>query len=71
MRVGDALRFPGTLLVEIDAQNALRRTFVALVFQLTAVDRRLVNSRIGSVSISVLNSIWTALDELTERSKGG
>ena len=38
----DALRFPGTVLVEPDATNALRRSSVALVFQLSAVDRRFV-----------------------------
>jgi mRNA-degrading endonuclease toxin of MazEF toxin-antitoxin module len=31
----DALRFPGTVLVEADAENGLRRASVALVFQLT------------------------------------
>ena len=35
----DALRFPGTALVETDADNNLRRPSVALVFQLTVMDR--------------------------------
>lgn len=35
-----ALRFPGTVLVEADAQNGLRHASVALVFQLTALDQR-------------------------------
>lgn len=35
----DALRFPGTVLVEADSQNGLCRASMALVFQLTAVDR--------------------------------
>lgn len=36
----DALRFPGTVLVEPTPQNGLSRTSVALVFQMTAVDIR-------------------------------
>ena len=63
----DALRFPGTVLVEADSQNGLRRASVALVFQLTAVDRRFVASRAGEVSERVRRQIWTALDELTGR----
>lgn len=63
----DALRFEGTELVEPDAQNALRRPSVALVFQLTAVDRRYLASKIGSVSGVVLAKIWASFDELTGR----
>jgi mRNA-degrading endonuclease toxin of MazEF toxin-antitoxin module len=63
----DALRFPGTVLVENDAVNALRRTSVALVFQLTAVDNRFIMDSIGTVSNEVMESIWSALDELTGR----
>ena len=64
----DALRFTGTVLVEADSQNGLRRASVALVFQLSAVDRRFVANRIGEVSETMLQQIWTALDELTGRS---
>jgi mRNA-degrading endonuclease toxin of MazEF toxin-antitoxin module len=42
----DALRFPGTVLVEADSQNGLRRASVALVFQLTAIDRRYITDRL-------------------------
>ena len=35
----DELRFPGTVLVEGDRDNKLRRPSIALVFQLTAIDR--------------------------------
>lgn len=63
----DALRFTGTVLVEADSQNGLRRPSVALVFQLTAVDRRHVADRLGSVSKEVLEEIWSALDKLTGR----
>ncbi|MDT5271809.1 MAG: mRNA interferase MazF [Acidobacteriota bacterium] len=63
----DALRFTGTVLVEADSQNGLRRPSVALVFQLTAVDRRHIADRLGSVSKEVLEEIWSALDKLTGR----
>ena len=61
----DALRFPGTVLVEADTHNGLRRASVALVFQLTAVDRRFVTKQLGEVAGAVMEQIWTALDELT------
>jgi mRNA-degrading endonuclease toxin of MazEF toxin-antitoxin module len=63
----DALRFPGTVLVEADPRNGLRRASVALVFQLTAVDRRFVTGHIGSIAEITLRQIWTAFDELTGR----
>lgn len=65
----DALRFPGTVLVEPDSQNGLRRSSVALVFQLTALDRRFLSDRLGNVSANVLTEIWSALDELTGRNR--
>jgi mRNA-degrading endonuclease toxin of MazEF toxin-antitoxin module len=43
----DALRFPGTVLAEADAQNGLRRASVALVFQLTALDQRYLKGSSG------------------------
>lgn len=63
----DALRFPGTILVEPDQENGLRRPSVALVFQLTAVDSLFVTSRVGNVSEQVLEEIFSALDALTGR----
>jgi mRNA-degrading endonuclease toxin of MazEF toxin-antitoxin module len=67
----DALRFPGTLFVDADAENGLRRASVALVFQLTALDKRLLGSPVGSVSQAVMEAIWSALDQLTERPGAG
>jgi mRNA-degrading endonuclease toxin of MazEF toxin-antitoxin module len=61
----DALRFPGTILVEPDQENGLRRPSVALAFQLTAVDSLFVTDRLGNVSEQVLEEIFAALDELT------
>ncbi|MBA2503403.1 MAG: type II toxin-antitoxin system PemK/MazF family toxin [Pyrinomonadaceae bacterium] len=63
----DALRFPGTVLIETDALNNLRRASVALVFQLTAVDRRFIVQQLGEVAQATLQQIWIAFDELTDR----
>lgn len=63
----DALRFPATVLVEPSAENGLRRASVALVFQLSVIDQRFLDERMGVVSETVLTDIWTALDELTGR----
>ena len=63
----DALRFPGTVLIDPTPDNGLPRISVALVFQLTVVDWRFVSSKIGRVSNDVLKQLWLALDELTER----
>lgn len=63
----DALRFPGTVLLEPSEQNGLRRVSVALVFQLTAVDDRFIQERIGMLSQEELAAIFQALDELLAR----
>jgi len=63
----DALRFSGTILVEPDANNHLRQPSVALVFQLTAVDKNFIKDKLGAISDDKMNEIWTAFDELTGR----
>ena len=63
----EALRFAGTVLVEADSTNGLRRASVALVFQLTAIDNRYITDCLGSVSKEVLQEIWVAFDRLTGR----
>ena len=63
----DALRFPGTVLIEASQQNGLRHNSVVLVFQLTAVDKRYITERLGKVSDVVMAQIWSALDALTGR----
>jgi mRNA-degrading endonuclease toxin of MazEF toxin-antitoxin module len=62
-----SLRFPGTVLVDPDQNNGLRRSSVALVFQLAAVDLRLLGLRMGQVSQAVMDAVWDALDQLTGR----
>jgi mRNA interferase MazF len=63
----DALPFPGTVLLEPDSDNGLRRASVALVFQLTAIDQRYISKQIGNLSRSVLDEMFLVLDELTGR----
>ena len=63
----DALRFPGAVLVEPDAANGLRRPSVALVFQLTAIDKSFLGQRFGAISPVVLANIWSAFNEITEQ----
>ena len=63
----DALRFPGTVLVEPDRSNGLRNASVALVFQLTAVDRRFLGLRLGGISHANMEAIWSAFREITGR----
>lgn len=63
----DALRFPCTVLVEPDGQNGLRRASVALVFQMTTIDKRFIAERLGKISEDVLNLLWAALDHMTGR----
>jgi mRNA interferase MazF len=63
----DALRFPGTVLAEADAQNGLRRTSVALVFQLTALDQRYLKDTLGEITTRVIDEIWLSFDELVGR----
>ena len=63
----DALRFPGTVLVETSQGNGLRHHSVALVFQLTAIDKRYISEPLGKASDAVLAQLWSALDALTGR----
>jgi mRNA-degrading endonuclease toxin of MazEF toxin-antitoxin module len=60
----DALRFAGTVLVEADSNNGLRRASVAFVFQLAAVDHYFTTNNLGTVSSEVIEEIWTAFDKL-------
>jgi len=66
----EALRYPGTVAVEPDRENGLQRSLVALVFQITAVDARLLEPTTGHLAPAILARIWAALDRLTGRSSG-
>jgi len=63
----DALRLPGTVPVEPDLENGLARSLVALVFQLTAVDRELIHRTSGRVSAAALEAIREELDRVSGR----
>ena len=63
----DALRFNGTVLIEPDSENNLSNISVALVFQLTALDKNSLERKIGKISKQNLEEIWEAFDEITGR----
>ena len=60
-------RFAGTLTLEPDAANGLAKTSVVLVFQVRAIDRRIVRERIGAVSPETLAALHVLLDRLMGR----
>ena len=63
----EAMRFPGTMLIARDAGNGLRRASVALVFQITAVDRRWIGSKLGRIADLHRDELWEQLDRVTGR----
>ena len=63
----DALRFPGTLAIDPDATNGLRRASVALVFQMSVIDRRFLVSQLGHVGGEIMQEVWSAFDAITGR----
>ena len=66
-----ASRFPGTVSIEPTSENSLRKRFVALIFQIRAVDRRKIRDRLGAVGAEDLARIHGALDRLLGRAAGG
>ncbi len=62
-----ASRFAGTLVVQPDGQNGLTSPSVALVFQLSALDRRDCLRRLGVLDPSMLQQVFTLLDKLMGR----
>ena len=60
-----ALRFPGTVYVEPTDENGLSRDSVALVFQLTAVDQRLLGATVGNVGEELIASLRGALEDIS------
>jgi mRNA interferase MazF len=62
-----ATRFPGTVLVQPDAQNGLTVPSVALVFQLTAIDRSNFLQQLGLLAPVALDRIFVELDKLMGR----
>jgi mRNA interferase MazF len=62
-----ASRFAGTLVVHPDTQNGLTVPSVALVFQLSALDKRDCLRRLGILDKNTLDQIFARLDRLTGR----
>ena len=62
-----AARFAGTLTLEPDSANGLAKISVALVFQVRAIDRRIVRERIGAISPETLAALHVLLDLVTGR----
>ena len=62
-----ASRFAGTLVVQPDKQNGLTVPSVALVLQLSALDKRDCLRRLGMLDQGILAQIFTLLDHLTGR----
>jgi mRNA interferase MazF len=62
-----ATRFPGTVLIQPDGQNGLSVPSVALVFQLTAVDKQDCRQHLGVLDQGTLDQVFGELDKLTGR----
>jgi len=60
----DALRFPGTVLVQPDTENGLRRPSVALAFQRAAVDKAFLAGRLGHLHPDTAQAVQNTLREL-------
>ena len=61
-----ARRFPATLVLNPDSSNHLSSKSVALVFQLRAIDRRRLKSKLGTLSAGQLAQIKGLVRELFE-----
>jgi len=61
-----ARRFPLTLVIEPDTFNRLSARSIALVFQLRAIDRRRLKSRLGTVNAEQLARLKVFVRELFE-----
>lgn len=60
-------RYPGTLLVQPDQQNGLTVPSVALVFQLSALDKQNCLQPLGELDTATLDQVFALLDQLTGR----
>lgn len=63
----DALRFPGTILVEPNRPNGLKNPSVDLVFQMTVIDKKFLGTKLGSGSQAVMEPLWSVFDDIAER----
>lgn len=61
-----ALRFPHTIEVEPSRENGLAVRSVALVFQIRAIDKKRLKSRIGRLETSMVGRMDKMLKDLLE-----
>lgn len=61
-----ARRFPSTLAIDPDSSNHLAARSIALVFQLRAVDRRRLKSKLGTLNTAQLTRLKGLIRELLE-----
>jgi len=62
-----ATRFPGTVVVQPDGRNGLTVPSVALVFQLTAIDKSNCMQPLGMLDPTTVDQLFAELDSLTGR----
>lgn len=62
-----ATRFPGTLSVQPDQHNGVTVPSVALVFQLSALDKHNCIHHLGELDATRLDQVLALLDKLTGR----
>jgi len=61
-----AQSFPGTFLIQPDAENGLAMQSVALVFQLRAIDKRRLKRKIGKLSSTHLTEMNKQIKNLLQ-----
>ena len=62
-----AMRLPGTIRIDPDAQNGLNTPSVLLVFQLRAIDKRRLTTPAGAISPAQLDQVLRMIDLLLGR----
>ena|SRR3989344_4507856 len=60
----EATRFPHTLLVEPSKQNGLSNTTVALIFQIRAIDRNRLMSKLGQLENQYMKVVSKSINKL-------
>ena len=61
-----ALRFPYTIEVEPSEENGLNVKSVALIFQIRAIDKKRLKSKIGKLENNIINKIDKMLRDLLQ-----
>lgn len=61
-----AQNFPGTFLIQPDAENGLTMSSVALVFQLRAIDKKRLKRKIGKLNSTQLVELQKQMKDLLQ-----